>query len=158
MEAKIVNFLFDIKSKNKTSLSTMIYSFFLLLNKFKIFLKLFNKKKVLVKFAILKSPHIHKKFSQKIVGFKIYRKQIALVCFNYLQFIFLLKLVLNKLFFDITIKIVNYLLKFNTILKKFTFFQIYFLNKSNLLNKKKLFKIRLKQLFKFLNIIIIQIL
>ena len=150
-------FLIDIKSKNKKSILIMINVFYLLLIKLNIIKKVFNKRKNLTKFSILKSPHVHKIAQQK-VGFKIYKKQIVLILFNFINFILLFKIILNKLFFDIKIKIISYLYKLDCITKNCKFINLSFIKYSNLYNKKIKFKIRVKLLSKFLNIIIIKVL
>lgn len=147
-------FLINIKSKNKKSIFIMINVFYLFLTRLNIIKKIFNKKNILIRFSILKSPHVHKS-AQHSFGFKLYTKKIILTLLNFVNFILLFKLFLNKLFFDIKIKIVNYFYSINFFIKKFKFTKLSFIECSNLYNKKIKFKKRLKLIIKFLNIIII---
>ena len=69
----------------------MINIFYLLIDlNITLIIKIFNKRKKLTKFSILKSPHVHK-IAQLKVGFKIYKKQIVLSLFNFINLYFYLK-------------------------------------------------------------------
>lgn len=99
-----------IKSKHQKSFLIYLFILYIILNKLNLVRKLINKNNKIIKFALLKSPHINKT-SQQHFGFNIYRKKVIIFLTNISKFVLLTKLFIYKLFYDLHINIIYNLLK-----------------------------------------------
>lgn len=145
-------FFVIIQSKNKKSIILLLSVLNTLLNKLKITKKLINKKNSFIKFSILKSPHIHKE-AQQHLGFNLYQKKIILNVINFDEFFLLVKILVNKLLYDIFLKLYCNFNKKNhyILLKNLSFLVLKFINFLNSLHKKIKLNFLLKQGIKVLN-------
>lgn len=142
------------KSKNKKSILIFLSILYFLLNKLNIISKLINKENKLIKFALLKSPYIHK-IAQHHFGFKFYKKKIVLLLIEFFKFILFLKVFTNKLFHDI-IFIISYSFhkKYKHILiKKFSNIILQLFKFNNIINCNTKLNFLFKQIFKVLNLL-----
>lgn len=145
--------LINIKSKNKKSIFNITKTLILLFLKLNAVKKITNKKHRLTSFNILKSPHIHKKAQQRF-GFEIITINIFLLIFSLPKIIILTKLLLNKLFHDLNIKLIYHVSKKNKIIKKIKFKTIKITFCSNFYKKIKKSSTRIQKIRKLLNILI----
>lgn len=116
----------NIKTKHQKSFLIYLFVLHLIFNKLHIVKKLINKNNYIIKFVLLKSPHINK-IAQYHFGFNIYRKNIIIFLIDLTKFVLLIKLLICKLFHDIHI-IVSYKLfrkiKVNIVKYYFTTFNL----------------------------------
>jgi ribosomal protein S10 len=103
--------LFTIKSKNKKSIFSFL-NFFESVTKKTIKSRIQKKrlqKQKYKKITLLKSPHVHKSAQTQFES-RVYKKQISIVLFGALEFLVLIKKLLNSSFYDTKITI-NFLFK-----------------------------------------------
>ena len=109
------NFYLKISSKNKEALKYFSLNLFYRINKkqnFKSIKRYKNLTPKIKKISLLKSPHIYK-YAQEQFEFRVFKKKFDFLVTNYKKFLIFLKKVKINRFFDVNVKLLFKIKKFN---------------------------------------------